>query len=193
MIRLLALELVFLVALLLGLPLVLITDYPGPSHQPNSSRLYSFTASEPFLFSLLNPNSLPLNSLSLTLKNPLIANRSEINLSLILPDGSVHQSLSFSGANVGDPSTVNLSFNPTTSPLTVSLSTSNTLPETLFVIASESLIPVYSTTFRPTSLTERFSITAASLTNRLGQIKPIYLVSYLVVILSISYVTTRRR
>jgi hypothetical protein len=191
-IKLILAELLFLLFLKVLLPLLIISDFPGPylaTSAPNS--FTSITTANVLKFPLYNPINLPLNSLSLTFKNPLIQNQSEVRLDLILPDNSIYHSFSFNGANIGDPSAVTLNFLPTTKPLIAQLSTANQKPETLFVLTSNNS-PQYSTTFHPQNLYSRLNFLLKDLVFKFSSIPFIYLITYSLFILLLDYVISKK-
>jgi len=171
----------------------LFTDYPLVSHASSLTHLYSLDIDHPLIFQITNPQSLPLNTLSLNFKNPNIQNTSSIVVSLSSPNGETYQSLSFSGANVGDPSRVDLQIHPLPKPtIIVSITTNNTTPESLFVVTDPNFYPLFSTTYQPPSIISRFKLVLSGHFLKFSTLPPFYLALYFFVILSLHYALLKK-
>lgn len=191
--RLIILELVSILVFFIILPVVLFTDYSFVSHSAPITQLYSLDSDHPLIFQITNPQSLPLNSLSLNFKNPNIQNTSTIEVTLSSPTGQTYQSLSFSGANVGDPSRVDLQIRPLPQPLIfVSITTNNTVKESLFVATDPNFYPLFSTTYRPPNFTSRLKLVMSAHFLKFSTLPFSYTALYFFVILSLHYVLFKK-
>ena len=117
------------------------------------SQNLSFVESKPIKFSFIS-NLSNLSSLTIDMKNPRVLNDSLITFDIVGPNSE--KSVVFYGDNVGDPSTVPLKFTPfSDSPLTkyeVTLSTNNTVHDSLYVIANKEMQPIFTSYYRQSDI-----------------------------------------
>jgi len=134
----------------------IITTRQGTS-QTEGGQLLSFVKDKPITFSFISdrPN---LSSLSIDFKNPSLANTSSIEFNI--SNSSSTKSLSFSGANIGDPSTVPLKFpefnDPVGTKYTVTLTTLNVDPNSLYLVVNDQQQPVFKSYYHQTNFQIKF-------------------------------------
>jgi hypothetical protein len=138
------------------LPSILIRSRQGIS-SINGDNLLSFVESKPLTISFIS-NLDNFQNLTLHLKNPSIKNNSKITVDINSP--IYNRSIVFYGSNVGDPSQVPLKFPPfeekSGTKYTVTLSTDNTIHDSLYLITDDHNIPLFNTYYKTTNIKKNF-------------------------------------
>ena len=140
-----------LAVLLIIVPSLLIRSRQGATNISGNQQ-FSLTKSHPLTF-FFNSNFGNLQSISLDMKNPNVANNSKIFVNISSPNDS--RQITFSGSNVGDPATVPLKFLPfndtASTPYNVTITTDNLKTESLFVTTNQNNQPVFRTFYQQTN------------------------------------------
>lgn len=176
------------VILLLIFPSLLITNRKGP-RLTEGNRLESLTNLKPISFQVLKPPD-NINSVSWLLKNPLIKNRSRIDIKVFVDQKLVMAQI-FNGQNVGDPGWLTAKFSPlkinTKESLMVSISTDNKEDNSLYVYTNEKNLPLFQTSYRQSSLKTRLEYNLNQQVYYLRQISRIHLIIYLMILAGLNY------
>lgn len=176
------------IILLIIFPSLLVVNRKGPGLM-EGNRLEPLTDAKPIAFQILNPPN-NLNSVSWLLKNPLIKNRSRIDIKVFVDQKLVMAQI-FNGQNVGDPGWLTAKFSPlkinTKESLMVSISTDNKEDNSLYVYTNEKNLPLFQTSYRQLSLKSRLEYNLKQRIDNLRQISRIHLIIYLMILAGLNY------
>lgn len=176
------------IILLIIFPGLLITNRKGP-RLTEGNRLESLTNVRPISFQVLNPPD-NINSVSWLLKNPLIKNRSRIEIKVFV-DQKLAMAQTFNGQNVGDPGWLTAKFSPLKinkkESLIISISTDNREDNSLYIYTNEKNLPLFQTSYRQASLKTRLEYNLNQQVYYLRQISRIHLIIYLMILAGLNY------
>lgn len=171
----------FLVLILL--PTLFITSRPSISNQSNPSFFNSLDIGHTYSFETVTTNT-NINSLTFTLKNPQILNNNLIHFKI--SSGTDEKVLSFSGSNIGDPSNLDLKFEPLSTKnqgiVQINISTNNPDPNSLYLLTDNRGQPVFISTYYQSGFTNRLEFNFHRITSQLTQIPFIYKTTYLLLL-----------
>jgi len=110
----------------------------------------------------LLPSKKPyLDSLTLELKNPALKSKSSIIINIYTTDSHLLRSFTFNGINIGDPGPLPIKFPPITPEegiaQSVTISSPDPTPESIFYYADNNFLPVYTTTYYLPTLRDSFT------------------------------------
>lgn len=191
MIKIILSQIFFVFIILIIFPSVLVRDRLFFQNNPDFQETESFTSNKNYNLNLSLPENCQLSSISFRFKNPLVANQSQIVVD-ILSRNQIIQSTPFSGANVGDPSWVNLKFVPkmNSSSFSLNLYTQNNDPNSLYLYVNQNGLPVYEAWCRLTPVASLNYVYKQRL-SQISQINHLYLYFYLGLIVSLNYALFR--
>jgi hypothetical protein len=187
MIKLILSQIFFAIIVLILTPSILIRERLFSQNNPDPQQTESFISSKNYNLNLFPPKNCQLSSISFRFKNPLIANQSRIVVD-ISSRGQIIQSTPFSGANVGDPSWINLKFIPKTesSSFSINLHTQNQDHASLYLYTNNVGLPVYQAWCRLNPFASLNHVVNRRL-SQLKQVNHLYLSVYLGLIIGLNY------
>lgn len=176
------------IILLIIFPSLLITSRKGP-RLTEGNRLESLTNVRPISFQVLNPPD-NINSVGWLVKNPLIKNRSRIEIKVFV-DQKLAMAQYFNGQNVGDPGWLTAKFSPLKinkkDSLIVTISSDNEEAESLYVYTNEKYLPLFQTSYHQASFKTRLEYNLNQRIDNLRQISRVHLIIYLTILAGLNY------
>ncbi len=175
--------------MVLTLPAIFVQTKQG-ANQSSGEFQASLIEPKPIIF-VFTPSFQRLSSLNIYIKNPGLLNNSIINVNIT--DSLEERDVTFSGSNVGDPSTVPIKFTPfnnsSLSPFTVTITTDNNMHDGLYILTNKEGVPQYDTYYQETNLLNKYKSNINTQLNRFYIRDPLYNIGYLtaILLLIISY------
>lgn len=165
-------ELLFLITLFIVLPSVFIKERPGV-YQTSYNETLSLDIKNSYIQEFISDQD-NLRSISILLKNPALANKSQVKIELQAHNKNTLRTLETSGISIGDPSWITFEFPYINSQkgnkFFIKISTDNQQPNSLFVYGDNKTKSInFKTTYTTQNLKYSFQKTINSQINQLHQ------------------------
>jgi hypothetical protein len=183
-------EFFYFVLILLIFPSLVIINRLGPTSL-DSQKILPLISNKPISFKIDHPPE-GLNSISFELKNPNLQNYDQINVDIFDNHHNVLKATNFFGSNVGDPSRIDLKFEPLkldpSSPIYVQLTLESKgafFP--ILYIADKNEKPVYFTTYKNQNIIQSLKYNLNLQLEKTKHQSPFHLFSYIALIFLLNY------